>query len=56
MCIEGSLALGTTSEELQLESRDGAKLRAGSKPLHFSLRATGDQPAHFMIIEMKQQD
>ncbi|GAB4816782.1 hypothetical protein N2152v2_003828 [Parachlorella kessleri] len=56
VCIEGSLALGTTDQEVQLEARDGAKLRAGGKPLHFSLRATGDQPAHFMIIEMKQQD
>lgn len=54
MCIEGSLAVGTTSEEVSLKARDAAKLVAGPKPLHLSLRAAGDRPAHFMLIEMKQ--
>ncbi len=49
------MAIGTTGVEMQLEERDGAKLVAGKKPLHLSLRATGPDPAHFMLIEMKEQ-
>lgn len=41
--------------ETVLEMRDASQLVAGPKPLHLTLRAIGEEPAHFMLIEMKQQ-
>ncbi|KAL4860075.1 putative quercetin 2 [Chlorella vulgaris] len=53
VCIEGSLAVGTSDSETKLSMRDAAELVADKKPLYLSLTA-GEQGAHFMLIEMKQ--
>lgn len=53
VCIEGSLAVGTSDSETKLSMRDAAELVADKKPLFLSLTA-GEQGAHFMLIEMKQ--
>lgn len=42
------------SAETQLKQRDAAELVAGKKPAYLSLQA-GQEGAHFMLIEMKEQ-
>jgi quercetin 2,3-dioxygenase len=57
ICIEGSMtvaAQGPSEAEETLRSRDAADLVAGAKEVPLILKA-GDEGAHFMLIEMKQQ-